>query len=179
MRAVIVRFGLISGGIIIVLGVLNTILWKAGTLTFDNGEIFGYTAMLVSLSFVFFGIKSFRDKNQQGVLTFGKGFQVGILITLIASLFYVAGWELYYNTDQELKTTFMEKYKEHSLAKMKERGATEEQIDAASRQMDELKKSYENPFFRMGLTLMEIFPVGLVVTLISAGILRKRRVLPS
>lgn len=178
MRKTILTFGSISGAIVVVLGFINTSLWKSGAINFDNGEIIGYGSMIVSLSMVFFGIKSFRDKHQKGVIKFGKAFTVGILITLMASFVYVAGWEVYYQSDDELRTTFMDQYTEHYLDKLKQGGATEEQIESARQETMKMKEMYSIPIVRLAITLIEILPVGLIITLISAAILRKKEVFP-
>ncbi|GJQ19850.1 MAG: hypothetical protein HBSIN02_02050 [Bacteroidia bacterium] len=174
MRKTILVYGFLSAGIIVVLGFINTKLWKAGTLNFDNGEIFGYAAMVIALSMVFFGIKTFRDKYLGGVIRFGKAFVVGLMITLIASAVYVAAWEVYWQTDDELRGTFMDRYTEHILGKLRAGGATDEQVDQKRREMDEMKKMYDIPVVRLAITLAEILPVGLLVTLISAAILRRK-----
>lgn len=178
MRKVVLTYGLISGAIGATLMLLNVSLVKSGTLNFDNAEITGYAAIIVALSMVFLGIKSFRDKNQNGVIKFGKGFAVGILITLVASALYVAGWEVYYQSDDELRATFLDQFAEHSLNKLRESGATEAQIESASQEMGKMKELYNIPVIRFAFTLLEILPVGLIITLISAAILRKREILP-
>ncbi|HEX9615745.1 MAG TPA: DUF4199 domain-containing protein [Bacteroidota bacterium] len=124
-------------------------------------------------------MKSFRDKHQNGIIRFGKAFTVGLLITLLASVVYVAGWEIYYRTNDEIRTTFMPRYIDHTLDKMKEDGASAESIEETRKQMQELAELYEIMPIRLAMTLMEILPVGLVITLLSAAILRRREVLPS
>jgi len=178
MRKVILTFGLISGAIIVVLGFVNTSLWRSGAIDFDNGEVIGYGSMIIALSMVFFGIKSFRDRQQNGMIKFGKAFAVGILITLVASVVYVAGWEVYYQSDDELRATFMDQYSEHYLNKLKAGGATEEQIESARQETIRMKELYDIPVLRLAMTLIEILPVGILITLISAAVLRKKEILP-
>lgn len=174
MRTIVLRYGAMSGGLIAVLGFINMRLWKAGTMNFDNGEVFGYAAMIVALSMVFFGIKAFRDKVQGGVVRFGRAFAVGILITLIATVVYVGGWEIYWQTDEELRTTFMDRYTEHIIGTFRAEGATEDQVAAKLDEMKQMKELYDVPVIRLAFTIVEIFPVGLLVTLISAAILRRK-----
>lgn len=179
MRKTVLTFGSISGVMIVILVAIHMSLWKAGVVNFDNGELFGYGSMIIALSMVFFGVKSFRDKHQNGSIRFGKAFMIGLFITLLASAFYVAGWEVYYQADDQWRETFMDQYAEHSLGRMREGGATEQQIDEARQQMSELKELYQIPVIRLAFTLIEILPVGLLVSLISAAILRKKEVLPA
>jgi len=150
-------------------------LWQKGIINFDNGEYFGYGSMLVALSMVFFGIKSYRDNQNGKSIGFWKGVQVGILISLLASFVYAAGWEVYMRTNPE--NAFMEEYTQHYVSKLKEKGSPQEEIDKTIAEMASMKEMYNNPIIRFGMTLMEILPVGIIVTLLSAGILRKKEVL--
>jgi hypothetical protein len=175
MRKIVITYGLISGAIITCLFLLSLYLWSKGVINFDNGEYFGYGSMLVALSMVFFGIKSFRDNQNGRSIGFWKAAQVGILITLLASFVYAAGWEVYMQTNPEMN--FIADYSEHYINKLKEKGASQEEIEKTTRDMASMQEMYKNPVIRFGMTLMEILPVGIIVTLVSAAILRKKEVL--
>ena len=175
MRKIVLLYGSISGVLMIVNFLVTMTMMHYGM---NNTELVGYASMIVVLSVIFFGIKSFRDKNNNGLISFGKGFQVGLLITSIASIFYATGWEAYYNGVPGVKETFMDKYIDSRINKMKQEGKSQEMIDATKKEMNNMKEMYTNPFIRYGMTLAEIFPVGVVIALISAGILRKKNVLP-
>jgi hypothetical protein len=179
MKKIVLTFGLLSGGVVSAIMLIALAMMKGKSMDFDSGEVLGYASMIVALSLVFFGIKSFRDNVQNGSIRFWKGMQVGTLITLIASLMYSTTWEVYYQADSELRSTFMSNYTEHLVKKMKERGASETEVEAKVREMQEMSALYENPFIRFGFTLLEILPVGILITLISATILRKKTVLPA
>jgi len=175
MRRIVLIFGLISGAIAaalmwILVGVVNT-----GAINFDNGMIWGYASMIIALSLVFFGVKSYRDNNG-GRITFAKGLQVGILISLISAVCYAASWELYYKSSGQ---EFLQKYTAHYLDKMKSEGASDAEVEKARVESAQVMDMYKNFFVRLGMTLMEILPVGVVVTLVSAGLLRKREILPA
>lgn len=174
MRKIVLLYGTIAGLLMVSMFVVSFWMLESGMLTYESSELFGYTTMLVVMSLIFIGIRSHRQKNLGGVMTFGMGFKTGILIAAIASLFYAGGWEVYFNTVPGVKETFMQRYKEMTEKKMKAEGATQEAVDAKMAEMMKMVEMYKNPFFRFGISLMEIFPVGLLVTLISAGILRKR-----
>ena len=45
--------------------------------------------------------------------------------------------------------------------------------------MERLREQYANPVFRLPITFLEIFPVGLLITLVSAGLLRNSELLPA
>lgn len=175
MRKIVITYGLISGAILTAFFLLGILLWSNGIISFDNGEYFGYASMLVSLSTIFFGIKSFRDNQNGKSIGFWKGAQVGILISVLASLIYAAGWEGYLLAHRE--NSFMEAYSEHYIGKLKEKGASQEEIDKTTKEMDSIQEMYKNPLIRFGMTLMEILPVAIIVTLLSAAILRKKDVL--
>ena len=175
MRKVVITYGLISGAIITSLFLISMYLWSKGIINFDNGEYFGYGSMLVALSMVFFGIKSFRDNQNSRSIGFWKGAQVGVLISLLASFVYAAGWEVYMQASPE--NSFIDDYTEHYIGKLKEKGTPQEEIDKTVNEMASMKEMYKNPVIRFGMTLMEILPVGIIVSLVSAAILRKKEVL--
>lgn len=175
MTKIVLIFGLISGAIAAGLMWILVAVVKTGAINFDNGMIWGYATMIIALSLVFFGIKSYRDNNG-GRITFLKGLQVGILISLISAICYAASWELYYSgSGQE----FIQKYNAHYLDKMKSSGASEVEVEKARVESEQFMELYKNFYVRFPVTLMEILPVGVIVTLISAALLRKREILPA
>jgi hypothetical protein len=178
MRKVTLTFGLIAGVIISVFLVIGITLWEKAGKTIDN-ELVGYATMVIALSMVFFGIKSYRDNYQKGAIRFWKGFQVGMLITLIASLMYAGAWETYNRVRPASSAAFIDYYVECQIDKMKEKGASAADIDREVKRMDDFRRMYRNPAIRFGITLMEILPVGIIITLISAAVLRKKEFLPA
>lgn len=179
MRKIVLIYGSISGLIMVGMFIITMSLTDKGIITSDNGELLGYSSMIIVLSQIFFGIKSYRDKQLNGVITFGKGMQVGLLIALFAGFIYATSWEVYYNSVPGVKETFMDKYTDSTIAKMKREGAAQEKVDAKLKEMNSMKEMYKNPFIRYGMTLAEILPVGIIIALISAGILRKKQILPA
>jgi hypothetical protein len=175
MKKIVLTFGLISGAIVAGLLWLMMGLFKTGVVNFDNGEIFGYTTMIIALSMVFFGIKSYRDNNG-GVIGFWKGVQVGILISLIAAACYAVSWEVYVRTSGG---SFMEEYTAHYIQKMKEKGASAEEIAKTEQDMAAFGEMYKNPVIRFAMTLLEILPVGIIVTFISAALIRRKEMVPA
>jgi hypothetical protein len=178
MRPFILKYGVISGVIVSVQMLIGIGLIGENGLDFDSGEILGYAGMLLALSMVFLGIKAFRDKELRGVIPFGKGFVVGSLIAVVASFFYVTTWEVYYQTNADVRENFMNRYIEHSLKKLTASGVSEEEVAQRRAEMEEMGKMYQNTAFRVGITFAEILPIGLLVALISAAILRKKGVIP-
>lgn len=179
MQKVTLTFGLLAGVIISVFGFIIMALCENGTITLDNSDLIGYGSMVIALSMIFFGIKSYRDNYQNGAIKFGKGLQVGMLITLVAALIYAAAGETYYQIDPEGQAALMDKYADHHINKMKEKGASPVEIDQKIKEMRDLKEMNKNPKIRFGMTLAIILPVGIVITLISAAVLRKKEFLPA
>src|SRR6516225_1991024 len=139
--------------------------------SFDHGYLLGYTTIVLSLMLTFFGVRSYRDNVGKGHITFGKAFLVGLAITVISCCFYVATWEvIYFN----FMPDFMDKYGASVLQKMQASGATAAAIQQKSEELNKLKVMYKNPLFNVAMTFIEPFPVGLVITLLSAAVLRKK-----
>ena len=175
MKKIVIVFGLITGALAggqmwLLMNAVNT-----GAINFDNGAVVGYATMIIAFSMVFFGIKTYRDSHG-GRITFLKGLQVGILISLIAAFCYAACWELYY---PKIGDEFMQKYTTYYLDKMKADGASDAEIEMARVEGEQFVQLYKNFFVRFAFSLIEILPVGIIVTLISAGLLRRRELLPS
>jgi Protein of unknown function (DUF4199) len=169
MKKTVLTFGLISGAFSSLM-MVATVPFE-DRIGFDHGEILGYTLIVLSFLLVFFGIRSYRDNVSDGQITFAKGFAVGICITLITSLCYVVTWEALYFT---VMRDFMDKYAAHAVEKAKAAGASADAIQAQLQQMKKYKELYENPLFNAAITFLEPFPVGLVITLISAAVLRRK-----
>ena len=172
MKRTVLKFGLISGGIsALMMAVTIPFVDKIG---FDESEIIGYTTLVVSFLMVFVGIRSYRDNECKGTITFGRAFGVGLLITLVSCICYVAVWEiLYFNVDS--MGQLMDKYADYAVDRARASGASAETIEKQVREMAEFKQKYQNPLFNAAITFLEPFPVGLIVTLISAGTLRRKR----
>jgi len=175
VKKIVLTYGIIAGVIVGAMLMITMPLYESGTLKFENGEWLGYTTMVIALSMVFFGVKSYRDNQLGGSITFGNALKVGLLITLIAALIYAFSWEV---TRLNMKGDFMAQYGEKQIEKMKKDGETEASIEAAKKKMDDFAVMYKNPFIRFGITLMEITPVGILISILSATLLRKKEFLP-
>ena len=170
MRKNVIVFGLISGLIITALMIYSTVMCIKSS-DFEGSMVLGYASMLVAFSFVFIGVKNFRDKHNLGVITFGKAFMTGLYITLVASTFYVLVWLVDYYV---FIPDFLEKYTAHVLNQAKESGATQAQISIQAAEMEEFKEMYKNPLFVVLMTYLEVLPIGLIFTLFSALVLRRK-----
>jgi heme A synthase len=170
MKKIILTFGSIAGAILSV-GMLATLPFL-DRIGFDRGAVIGYTIMVAAFLLIFFGIRQYRDTVAGGELRFLQGMKVGLLITAIASAMYVATWQVvYYN----LAPDFGEKWAAHSIEKARASGASEAEIAETQARMDKYQEMYRNPFFNVAVTFLEPLPVGVLMTLLSAGILSRRR----
>ena len=168
MKRVVLVFGLLAGAVLSVMMVVNIAF--IDRLGFDTAEVIGYTTMVLAFLMVYFGIRSYRDNIYGGQISFGKAFGIGLLITLVASACYVTTWEVIYYW---FAPDFAEKYGAYMLAQAREAGATEQELAAQAAELARYREMYKNPLTNAAITLIEVLPIGLVVTLVSAAILRR------
>ncbi len=175
MQKTVITYGVIAGLILTVVGYATKSLWMGddGKMNMELSMVLGYLNMIVALSMVFFGIRQFREKQLGGKITFGRAFMTGLFITLIASAFYVIGWMIYYH-NSDMAQTFPVQYLDHMKEKWTAAGLSATEIDAKSETFARNMEMYKNPVIMAGMTLMEILPVGLFITLLSALILKKK-----
>lgn len=168
MKKIVLTYGLISGGIGIALMLITFfVVADHGT----KGLIFGYTGIVLSSLLIFFGVRSYRENVGDGRISFGRGLAVGVLIAFISATCYVATWELIYF---KLVPGVADDMIFGEVTRLKAAGASQDTIDAATVQAESFKKMYDNPLINVAFTYIEPFPVGLLVTLLSAAILRRK-----
>lgn len=170
MKRIVLTFGLISGAVVSVL--MTLVVSFIDQIGFDRGVIVGYTAIVLSMLLVFFGIRSYRENVGNGQISFGRAFTIGILITLISCACYVITWEIVYFN---FLPDFGEKYGSYMVDQARTSGASPEQVAQTVDEMKQMKRYLDNPFVNAAFAFTEPFPVGLIITLVSALILRKRR----
>ena len=169
MKKTVLTFGLISGFIMIAMMTLSLALSER--IGYGHGLVLGYTILIAGSLLVFFGIRSYRENIGGGTITFGRAFAVGILITLIASVCYVVTWEIIYFN---LMPDFSDKYAAYMIEKARAAGESAQKIQAIADEMKSMKATLDNPFLNAAFSFLEPFPIGLLVTLVSAAILRKK-----
>jgi hypothetical protein len=169
MKNIITKFGIYAG---LIVGVWVVLLAAIGdSLNMDYGMLYGYTAMLLSFSMIYVAVKTYRDTYNGGYVSFGRAFRIGLGITLIASTFYVVVWLIEYHF---FVPDFYDVYAARAAEKMQAEGATEAEIQAAGSQIASFRELAENPLIHALITYTEILPVGLLVSLIAALILKKK-----
>lgn len=175
MKRIILIFGAISGLLLSGMMVLSIYLHRRDIINYDNALIFGYSTMVLAFLLVFFGVRAYRE-NAGGTVSFGRAFLVGLGIVAIACVFYVVTWEIvYFNFVPD----YLEKWTAHEIAKMKTEGATAAAIQAKQQEMAKIMVWYRNPILMGLMTFIEPFPVGLLASLISAGVLRRKSLPPA
>ena len=167
----LIFLGLIGGAFNVIWWFIASGLFEQGNFDFGLGEILGYSAMLLALSTVFFGVKRHRDAVLGGKISFKGAFGNAMIIVGVAAAVYVVGWEIYY---PNFAGDFGQEYSEYMLNNLKEQGLSAEELAAEKANMQLWMRRYENPLYRIPITLMEILPLGLVVALVSSLILRKK-----
>jgi len=175
MLPLILRYGLIAG--VIVATPMLVIFFNAEPGKEPaSGMLLGYLTMLVALTMVFLGIKHYRDKVKGGVIRFLPALGVGLAISAVASLIYVLSWEI---CMAKGGAEFIAFYRNAMIESARASAKTPEALAHAIAEADSFAKSYTNVPFRLAMTFIEMFPVGVLVSLISAAVLRNPRVLPA
>jgi len=171
MKQIVLKFGLISGLILVAMTYTMMAMLGDGN-DFEKGETYGYLFSIFAYSMIFFGIRSYRDKISGGFINFNMGFRVGILITLIAAALYTIGWMIYFNF---IDDSFIEKYSFYYIDKVSASGKPAEEIKAELRKFKANMADYRNPWVMAMYTFLEVFPIGLVVTILCAFLMRKTK----
>lgn len=169
MKRSVLKFGVLGGVI--------SAAWMAATtvfsdrIGFDKGAYFGYTGMLLAFLMVYFGVRNYRERACGGQISFWRALGVGALMMGIICLFYVAAWEvIYYN----FMPDFLDKYEAYTQARARAAGASAAALAKQAAAMAQYREMYRNPLTNAAITLLEPLPVGLVVTLVSAIVLRRK-----
>jgi Protein of unknown function (DUF4199) len=175
MLRTILKYGVIAG--LVVGGFeIGTFAAFSGLPPLKYGMLIGYTTMLIALSAVFVGIKQHRDVDRGGVIGFWPAFGVGLGVSFIAGIFYVVAWEA---VQAMTHMDFAGSYAQAMIESEKAKGASAEAFAKLSADMATFKLQYADPLFRLPMTFAEIFPVGVLVSLVSAGLLQNSRFLPA
>lgn len=170
MKKTALTFGLIAGAILSIM-MLATIPFM-DSIGFERAEVIGYTTMVLAFLLVFFGIRAYRDNVAGGSVSFGRALAVGLLIVAIASACYVITWEVIY---YKLAPDFVAKYQAYAIEQARASGESEAAIAKRIAELQGYAAMYKNPLINAAITFLEPLPVGLVVALVSAGALSRRR----
>ncbi len=164
MKNIILKNGLI-GGIIVSLGMIGVTWFMKSNPNSEPNAYLGFATMFLAFAFVILGIKQLRELNN-GMLNFKQGFQTGFLISLFISTIYVIVWLIIY---YKFFPNFMEVYSELVI-----KNSSPEKLAANIAEMAKFKEWYKNPVMIILLTFIEILPIGIIITLFSAWILKRK-----
>lgn len=169
MKKIVLTFGCLSGA------ASAAMMWATlpfiDRIGFDWGAFVGYTSMVMSFLFIFFGVRAYREHLGDKPLTFTGAFTAGILITLISCAFYVVSWEIMY---ANFMPDFVDKYAAFTMDKLRAQGATQAALDANEKSMADFRTMYTSMPARVAMSFIEPFPVGLLMTVIAAATLRTK-----
>ncbi|MRG43821.1 DUF4199 family protein [Chitinophaga sp. SYP-B3965] len=171
MKKNILVSGLIGGAFLSIVLVYSISLCYSRE-NFEGNMVLGFASMFLAFSLIFIAVKNFRDKHNGGVVTFGKAFMIGLYISLIASSMYVLTWVIDYYL---FVPDFMEKFVAHNIQQVTAKGGSAAEIAEKAKEMNWYADMYKSPIMLVLLTYMEVFPIGLLISLISALILRKKK----
>lgn len=171
MFRIMLVYGAIAGVVIIAVMVAAMVIGGS-----SGSHVQGYLTMVVVLSLIFVGVKRYRDKDLGGVIKFLPAFGLGVGIAAVAGVFYVLSWEASLHLTD---FAFVETYKETTIANYEAKGLTGAALAEKVTSLEAMMANYSNPAYRMPITFLEIFPVGLVVALLSAALLRNPKVFPA
>jgi len=158
-------YGLLTAGILFFLA-----LTFGKTLDYSTQEIIGYATMVASLSFVFFGIKHFRDKENNGLVSFGKALIIGLLISVFAGIGF--GVMDYIYTTQ-INPDFATEYLNKTLETMKSSLSAEE-FEIKKSELTMQMENYGGSGFMALIMFTSVVIIGFIISLISALILQRK-----
>ena len=174
MKKIVLTFGLIAGVMLSVL--TDGSLLLANKIGSGHSMAIGYTIMVASFLLIYFGIRSYRDNHLDGRISFARAFTCGLLITLITTLCYVVTWEVVYFN---FLPHFMDSYFAAQIHHVQTAGLDPATTAAQIAAIQHSQQLYQNPLVNMAYTFIEPLPVGLLITLISAVLLRRKRPAPT
>jgi len=175
MSRVVFAFGILAG-LVVALPMMAIMILLSPATFMAGGVVYGFATMILALVAVFLGIKHYRDRALGGVIRFGTAFLVGLGISTVASVIYALGWEVSLAASG---LDFAEVYNKSLLEAARARGAADDELRTIAEKGADFAIMYSNPLYRVPLSFIEMFPVGVVISLISAALLRNSRLLPA
>lgn len=168
-KRTILTWGLIAGAVSI--SMMLATMPFVDRIGFEHGMVIGYTALVLSALMIYPGVRSYRDNVAGGRMPFGKGLLVGLGIALVAAVCYGVIWAIVY---ANFMPDFCDKYTAYTIEQVKSSGGSAEKIAEATAQAAQMKRLMDNPLTNAAMAFLEPFPIGILVSLVSAGILRKK-----
>jgi len=171
MKQVTFRYGIYAGLAILVLGALHVFVFMPPTISWEMAEVAGYLTMILSMIFVFMGIRYYRDHVNNGYLTFGQGLKLGSLIVLVPAVTF-ALFDILYT--EVLNPSWADEYFGYQIEKIKSSSAPD-QVEQKLAALQKNREMFSNPVFQFLLMAATVYIIGLIVTIISALTLRRQK----
>lgn len=165
MKRIILIFGLVIGVMLTANAIIVISMLYSDT-DFKGNDVVGYAAMVIMFSLIYFGVRNYRNNHLDGKISFLQALKTGALICLIASTVYTVLGLLYYYL---FVPDFIDVYSAHVI-----RNTAPDEVEAVTTQMADFKEMYKNPLFAIFITYLEVLPVGMIVALFSAFIVKKK-----
>ncbi len=165
MKKIILIFGAVIGILLSVNAIIHMNMMISNP-DYKGNDIVGYATLVIMFSLIYFGVRNYRNNYLDGKIGFSKAFKTGALICFVASTFYVVVGLLYYYF---FAPDFIDVYADYLI-----KNAAPDEVEATTAQMANFKEMYKNPLFAILITYMEVFPIGMIVALFSAFIVKKK-----
>lgn len=165
MKKIILIFGAVIGVLLSANAIIHMNMMVSNP-DYKGNDVVGYATMVVMFSLIYFGVRNYRNNYLDGKIGFSKAFKTGALICFIASTLYVVVGLLYYYL---FVPDFIDIYADYLI-----KNAAPDEVEATTTQMANFKEMYKNPLFAVLITYMEVLPIGMIVALFSALIVKKK-----
>jgi len=172
MKKAVFKYGLISGAISAMLMFITTGLLHDYIGFSAAGYAVGTAGMILSFLLIYPGMAYYRDNVGGGQISYGRALSIGLLIAAVSSVIYVFAWIIVYKT---MMPDFMDKYAAYIVDGMKAKGASADKISDKMAEMQKFKEMYKNPVLMFLMTYMEPLPAGILVSVISAFVVRRKK----
>lgn len=169
MKSIVFKYGLIAG-LLVSISLIISMSLAESSIDIDLGEIIGFAGMFVAFSSIFFAMVKYRRNEGDGLISFGKAFKIGLYIALITSTFYVISWMILSET---IFADFGDVYYDQQKTELMESDLSGAEKETQLKSMEEFKEMYNQPIYKFFITYLEILPIGLLVSLIAAAILKR------
>ena len=170
MKKTVIRYGIYASLLMVLLSAIDFFV-LAKMASFAVQEVAGYLTMLLSMIFVFIGIRHYRDHVNGGILSFWQGVKIGLLIVLLPSLCFGLFDILY---TEVIHPGWMNEYYAKYLERIKT-STPPDQLDAMIKKVTAEKEMFSNPLLQFLLMSLTVFIIGFIVTIISAITLRRSK----
>jgi hypothetical protein len=165
MKKIIWLFGIIIG----ILLTTNSMIMISKIYSdpdFKGNDVLGYTVLIIIFSVMYLGMRKYRNEHLEGKISFLNAFKTGAWICFIASTIYVVIGLLYYYL---FIPDFVDVFSEVVI-----RNSPAEEVDAVTAQMANFKEMYKNPLFAILISYIEVLPLGMIVALVSAFVVKRK-----